>query len=152
MIVDNLCNLHQYETLCRGIHAADTFLRAFTLDIPNGKYPIDGENVYAVVQRYKTLPEEELLWECHDKYWDVQYVADGRESVSWTERKAVDAWGPYDDANDSRVADGDYSGISVSLSVGQFAIFAPQDAHKPRCICDRASDVVKVVVKVRCER
>lgn len=151
MIVDSLRNLHQYEPLCRGIHAADTFLREFTLDIPSGKYPIDGENVYAVVQRYETLPEAALPWECHDKYWDVQYVAAGRERVLWAEREAVDVWEPYDDANDSRVAGGDYSSISVTLSAGQFAIFMPQDAHKPKCVCDRTSNVVKVVVKVRCE-
>lgn len=151
MIVDNLRNLHRYETLCRGIRAADAFLGAFSLDIPNGKYPIDGENVYAVVQRYKTLPEAQLLWECHDKYWDIQYIADGCENVLWTERDAIRTWGAYRGESDSRVAEGDFPSVPVTLSVGQFAIFAPQDAHKPKCICGRAADVVKVVVKVRCE-
>lgn len=150
MILDNLQNLHKYDAMCNGIAVADAFLKTLPPDIACGKYPIDGDNVYAVVQRYETMNASDVLWECHDKYWDIQYVVSGHETIAWEERGMIENWKEYDEANDCRVAETKSIGVPLTLSNGQFAIFAPQDAHKPRCVSEIPSHVVKVVVKVRC--
>lgn len=150
MILDNLQNLYKYAGICHGIAVAEAFLKALPADIACGKYPIDGEDIYAVVQRYETMDASELLWECHDKYWDIQYVVAGKETILWAERDMIGNWNAYDEANDCRVAHTNCTGVPLTLSNGQFAIFAPQDAHKPKCVTDTPSHMVKVVVKIRC--
>ena len=150
MILDNVHNLRRYAALHPGIDAAAAFLKTITADTPCGKYVIDGDAVYAVVQRYKTRPEAELAWEYHEHYWDIQFIFSGNETILWSERGNVPGWSQYNIQNDSAVSRGDYASVPVCMTPGQFAIFAPQDAHKPKCCTHSTSDVLKVVVKLRC--
>ena len=44
----------------------------------DGRYEIcDG--VFALVQRYTTLPFEKARFEAHNDYFDIQYLAEGQE-------------------------------------------------------------------------
>ena len=55
---------------------------------------------------------------------------------------------PYDTANDvTFYEDPDYAG-QVLLRGGDYVIFAPEDAHKPRCQAGAPLPVKKIVVKV----
>ena len=150
MILDNVHNLRRYAALHPGINAAAAFLETVTPDTPCGKYVIDGDAVYAVVQRYETAPEAELAWEYHEHYWDIQYIFSGNETILWSERGNVPGWSQYNTQNDTAVSRGDCASVPVRMTPEQFAIFAPQDAHKPKCCTHSTSDVLKVVVKLRC--
>ena len=44
-----------------------------------GSYPIDGDVVVANVQEYTTYPASEASFETHEKFFDIQYMASGRE-------------------------------------------------------------------------
>lgn len=149
MILDDLKNLRQYNSLFPGMQAAAEFLEKMTAQTPTGRYPIDGTNVYAMVQRYETKPEDTLPWECHDNYLDIQYLFSGQETILWAERNAVPEWGAYSESNDSTVSYGKCTPVPLTLSPGQFAIFTSHDAHKPKCIKDTPAPVVKVVVKMK---
>ena len=50
MIMDTLSNRHLYEPLQRGLRLGFEYLAAFDPATPDGRYPIDGEQVFALVQ------------------------------------------------------------------------------------------------------
>ena len=82
MIVDALANAGRYRPLHPRLAAAFDYLAAFDPAKPDGKYPIDGDAVYALVQSYATRPAAEKKWESHRRYLDVQYVVSGRERIT----------------------------------------------------------------------
>ena len=74
MILDNAKNIDFYRTLgIEGRYAkAIDFLKSHDLaTLEDGKYEIDGKNVYANVMSYTTLPWEEAKYEAHQNYSDI---------------------------------------------------------------------------------
>lgn len=119
--------------------------------IENGEYEIDGRNVFARVNTYETEPKAERKPEKHNDYIDVQFVAQGNETIWYTpltddcveiENKA---------AKDDVIfyADPAEKNCAV-LNAGDFAIFFPWELHRPNCSTEKnASLVQKIVVKVK---
>ena len=64
-----------------------------------GRYDIDGDTVYALVQEYDSKPKSEGFWEAHHAYLDVQYVASGAEHMGYRPVKGMEA-NPYDEEKD----------------------------------------------------
>ncbi len=57
------------------------FLKTSDLvNMPCGKYEIDGENIFAIIQEYETKPIEDGKWK-HTKYHDIQYIISGQEEM-----------------------------------------------------------------------
>jgi YhcH/YjgK/YiaL family protein len=112
-----------------------------------GKYPIDGDDVFALVQTYESRPRQEGKWEAHRKFIDVQFVAQGKEQLGWANLNRLKVSEPYSDENDVLFLEGE--GDFVTAEAGTFVIFAPQDAHMPGIAAGNPQKVKKVVVKVR---
>ena len=53
-------------------------------DLPEGFYPLMGDDVIAGVQEYSTSPKEERRFETHDKYFDIQYMVTGETMLFFT--------------------------------------------------------------------
>ena len=111
-----------------------------------GVYPIDGETVFAQVQEYTTIDPKEGFFETHDKYFDIQYIAAGKEMFGICKRDGL--------VEKERAAadlmfyeEPEYCGY-VFLDQGDAIVVAPEDAHKPRCNAGEPCEVKKVVVKV----
>ena len=149
MILDSLANAARYRAIHPRIAAAFDFLASFDPSTPDSKFPIDGDAVHVMVQSYATKPAAEKKWESHRRYLDVQYVVSGRELIHVAMIDTLGGATEYSDAKDIIYYDGP-RGASSSLLVeaGHFAIFLPQDGHKPGVQVDASSDVKKVVVKV----
>ena len=96
--------------------------------MPVGRYEIDGDEVFALVQEYETRASEECRWEAHYTYTDIQYVVEGSEKMGW---KALDGVVKTEDRPEDDVYFFDVEGDHFVLHAGQFAVFAPQDAHRP---------------------
>jgi biofilm protein TabA len=148
MILDRLDRFALYtvlgDRLARGLLA----LREAALhERPDGKYAIDGEDVFAMVQRYTTRPPEQGRWEAHRQYIDIQYIAAGVERMGRTDLDRLKVVEPYDAARDVMFLAGD--GDIVTVRAGEFVIFHPQDAHMPGLADGGPGAVTKVVVKVR---
>jgi YhcH/YjgK/YiaL family protein len=104
-----------------------------------------------MVQRYRTKPVTDAVWEAHRRYIDIQYVAEGNERIGYAHlddelpvRKVYDAEKDYA----LYEANGDF----LAVTAGSFAIFAPHDIHAPGLAIngpESLSDVCKVVVKCR---
>ena len=80
MIKDTLKNSEFYYGLGERFQKAFEYLKTTNLsEKENGKYEIDGENIYVSVQDYNTKPEEEGKFEAHKKYADIQFIVKGQE-------------------------------------------------------------------------
>jgi len=148
MIVDTLDNAALFYGLGDRIALALQFLQENDCTkLPAKKIPVQGDEVYALVQDYTTRPREQGVWEAHRKYIDVQYVADGVEQMGYANIKMLTVKKSYDEGDDYELYDG--AGSLVTVPAGSFAIFFPEDGHIPGvAMDDKPAAVRKVVVKV----
>lgn len=115
--------------------------------IKDGKYEIDGENLYVNIQTYKTKSEADF--EAHRKYVDIQYIISGKENIGVVDYLACTTTVPYDEAKDIEFLRG--SGRYITLNKGEFLVLYPEDAHKPSISInpEKPTNVRKAVVKVK---
>ena len=116
----------------------------------DGKYPVEGEAMFALVQRYDTRLLESCRPEAHQKFVDIQYVVEGEEYLGWCpfspDLKAV---APYDEKRDVTFYERLVPESNLVLLPGSFAVLYPEDVHRPCCaVDDEPSPVTKVVMKV----
>jgi len=114
-----------------------------------GRHVIDSDNVFALVNEYLTKEEDEVLFETHRKYVDVQYLISGIELMSIThESNKVEILIPYDEEIDKEfLAVGESSHYVATPE--RFFIFFPPDLHRTDIKINENSPVKKVVVKVK---
>ena len=150
MIVDKIENATLYMCL------SDRFMQAFEIlkdhksaGRADGRYDIDGDNLYYMVQRYTTKPADQCKLEAHKRYIDVQFIADGEELFGFSLLDGLEIEKPYDREKDFAFYKVPAGINTMRLRRGMFCIFFPQDAHMPCCQVDGPSSVHKVVVKVR---
>ena len=146
MIFDALSNEACYEALNPRFAKAFAYLKTVDLaTIAEGKYEIDGQEVFmSVMERDLKTPEQAAL-EVHDKYIDIQVVIAGVESFGWKDRRAcASPRGEMSVEKDILFYD-DKPSTYFSLMPGEFAIFFPGDAHAPLVGDGR---IKKCVIKV----
>lgn len=146
MITGNIQNAVAQQE--KKFEIAMAFLRREDLrELPEGWYEL-GEGVRASVQRYVSMEKETLSFETHDKFYDVQYVVEGREFVGVCSRKGLVVKKEYDEENDITFYEEPELSGWVLLEAGEYVVLSPEDVHKPRCLAGEAMPVVKIVVKV----
>ena len=149
MIIDKIENAKLYTGLSESIAKGLEIIQDKSLfEKEDGKYEIDGDNLFILVQRYATKDKEEMLFEAHKNYIDIQAIIDGEETIGYALTETLKVVQPYK-PDVTKYADPPVF-TEVKLAKGMFAIFYPDDAHKP-CYDYRAgkSNVHKVVVKVK---
>lgn len=154
MIFDQAKNLDFYRNLgVEGRYAkAIDWLKSQDLKtLENGKYEIDGKLVYANVMSYTTIPWEEAKFEAHENYTDIQYVIEGRETMTYAPKGELQEKVPYNPEKDVVFYDNANPGVPVVVEAGEFMIFHPWDGHKPKAAAGEPLEVKKVVVKI-CEK
>jgi len=149
MVLDSLTAPEHLRALGPGVAAALDYLARFDPSTPDGRYPIDGDEVFALVSSYDTGPATERRFETHRRHLDLQLVAEGTERILHAPAAALAPATEYDEGADVRFyADPPFSS-SLLLRPGDVALFHPDDAHKPGCMAGGRHRVKKVVVKVR---
>lgn len=149
MIADTLDNAELYYNLHRNLKKAFEFIFDYVKNNkPAGRYEIEGEEVFALVQEYETCAENEKKWESHEKYIDLQYVAAGAEGMGWGLKADFKPSCEYDEQKDI-VFYKDSEGTRVKVPARGFAVFFPEDIHKPGCIWKNSTQVKKIVVKIK---
>ncbi|MBF0558290.1 MAG: YhcH/YjgK/YiaL family protein [Nitrospirae bacterium] len=150
MVVTDLNHVEQQVLMTPGLKKAFDFLRRMDVQrLTEGKVGIDGENVFAIVQRYETISSDIVKFECHKKYIDVQYVVSGEEIIGWAPAEQMTIKGNYDPDKD--ICFGTVARelmTPVYLAAGQLAALFPEDGHAPRLAAHAPSSVLKIVIKV----
>ena len=146
MIIDRIGNAHLYYTVNAKFKRAFDYIHQIDADtIPAGKYEIDGENMYALVQQYNTKLKEQGLWEAHRRYIDLQYIVQGAEGIGYANLSHL-TQGAYDPGKDFLPLHGD--GDLFTLHSGSFVLLLPEDAHMPGMAIGSPAPVKKIVIKI----
>lgn len=146
MILDLLSQHAPYTSIHPGFAAGFEFLRRPDLaTLAAGRYAIDGERIYAIVQDYETKPWGEGFLEVHRRYTDIQYIVSGEEFIGYAPLEKQPVKERYDEATDIAFLYGPSD--PTLMRSGMFAIFFPHDAHMPARTTSVPSAVRKVVVK-----
>ncbi|HEY1686350.1 MAG TPA: YhcH/YjgK/YiaL family protein [Tepidisphaeraceae bacterium] len=147
MILDRLSNALLYQFANPLIQRGVEFLQSVDVAVlPLGRTDIDGEKLFALTQEYQTREESGCDWEAHRKYIDIQFIVDGRERIDYAPSYQLQMTNPYDAEKDRSNFKGE--GSALILSAGMFAIFFPEDAHRPCVAADSVNSVRKIVIKV----
>lgn len=148
MLYNRIDMYDRYDLSAPAFQKAFEFLKRPELKtLPEGQYPVC-EGVTAHVQLYTTSPREQLDFETHDNFFDLQYVVEGVEGIAVQARTTLQEKCPYDPQRDIQFwQEPDRSGM-VILGPGDFSLLPPDMAHKPRCSVNGACAVRKIVVKI----
>ena len=118
-------------------------------NMADGRVDIDGQQVFALVQRYETVITDAPKFEYHRKYIDIQYIVSGEEVIGWAPVEQMTITEAYDLEKDICFGIAPKKEITiVHLQVGQLAVFYPEDGHAPKLAAGLPSAVFKIVVKV----
>lgn len=150
MLVTALATANANDYLSERFRTAYEFLsRPDLAELPLGRNEIDGEDVYANVLEYDTVPAAEKELEAHHDYYDVQFVVRGEELLQYAPCDGLATVQAHDEHDDFCLLKTPEPVSSIALHAGELAIFAPEDAHKPGCTLSKPAHVRKIVVKVR---
>ena len=148
MIFDKIENIKNYKGLGNVYKALELVSETDFMSMPLGKYEVDGDNIYYIVQEYETKPDTGIA-EAHKKYIDVQFVADGEEKIGYApicvQKELTES------KEDSDCYFYRCNTEMMYFGKGYFAVFYPNDLHKPGILNDKSSLCRKVVVKVKAE-
>ncbi len=147
MILDSIKNLSLYKGVHQSIGRCIEFLAQTDVEsLAPGKYEIDGKNLYFNVLEYET--KAPALFEAHDKYADLQYVVTGKERMDYAPRAECKPETAYDEIKDVvKISAENFSPISVKG--GEFALFFPDDAHRPNVTDGEVTKNKKIVFKIK---
>jgi YhcH/YjgK/YiaL family protein len=149
MIFDTLDNRKRYERLGFRIERGLAFLAATDWNaIEDGRHAVEGDEIFVLIMSYETEPEEKRSFEAHRKYIDIQYLVSGRELICWAPLEELEPAGEYSVEKDIVFLSGAQR-ARLLLKPGTFALFFPQDAHRPNCAWNKPERTRKAVVKVR---
>lgn len=113
------------------------------------RYDIDGDNLYASVMEYVSKNEEDVKYEAHRQYIDIQYVISGVEEMGVAPLSALkEVTVPYDAIKDVGFMTVKESKF-YNATPDRFFIFFPSDIHRPSVKVGQNLQVKKVVVKVK---
>ncbi|MBQ8509538.1 MAG: YhcH/YjgK/YiaL family protein [Clostridia bacterium] len=148
MIIDSIKNKAFYENAYPLLAEAFAFVEEYNKNpLPAGKYELRGTDLFAMVQEYNTRTEG--VFEAHDKYIDLQYVASGEEKMVYASRAELAEKTPYNPDIEAAFYENGDRDVSMVFRAGDFAVFYPQDAHKPGQAVGESAPVTKIVVKIR---
>lgn len=151
MILDSLKNFKTYTGLHDRFAKVAEFLDKTELNtLADGRYEIDGKDVYVTIGNYALKTPEVAALEAHDNFIDIQVVIDGSEGFGWLFRENCKS--PRGEMNLEKdiIFYNDRPSASVAADAGEFVIFFTDDAHAP--LTDTGAerkDVRKCVFKVR---
>jgi YhcH/YjgK/YiaL family protein len=148
MIIDLLSSAHVYYNQGPLFKKAFEYLAQTDFSkVEKGKYELDGEQLFAMVNEYDTVSPDTQQMESHKKYIDIQYIVTGAERIGHDFLTTQTPSKAYDAEKDFMLFGEKPTFFSV-LQQGMFAIFFPHDLHMPNIKIDAPSFVKKVVIKV----
>ena len=126
--------------------AAFAFLKNVNLEeLKPGKYPIIGEQVFANVTEAPSHNKEDVKWESHKNYIDLQYIIRGKELIGVADTSKAVITKPYTADVINYNAEGKY----YTGEQGEFFLFFPNNAHRPTIKIDGYDIVKKIVIKIQ---
>lgn len=148
MIADTLEN-RKGAVYPEAFRKAFDFLETLSPDAADGRYPIDGDRIYAMIQSGTTEGHDADKLEIHRKYIDIQYLCSGNETLVWAPMEGLAVHTPFDETKDCAFLHIPENVSRIELLPGTFAVFFPGDAHFGKLSGPKGDTPFrKVVVKI----
>jgi YhcH/YjgK/YiaL family protein len=145
--INNIAFKTQYESDTAMWNKVFHFLGDSKLStLTAGKYPIDGDNAYATITVGHPKKIQDVKWESHRKYIDLQYVMLGKVKIGVCPLPRAQVTEPYDETKDVAhySADGKYDVATPQ----KFFLFFPNDVHRPDIQLKENNTLKKLVIKI----
>jgi YhcH/YjgK/YiaL family protein len=148
MILDKLENADLYSGISENLKKGFEFLKNNNLStFETGRYEIDGNEVYAMISEYESKAPQDCKPEAHQIYTDIQYIVSGREAIGFATLNGQRCIAEHNHDKDIAFFSGKTT--PLTLESGMFAVFFPQDIHRPCMRIEGPEKVKKVVVKFK---
>lgn len=132
MILSTLSQSDRYAGLHPLFPRAFEYMRNTDLyALTPGRYPIAGEDLFAIVEHVPGRSREMARLEAHRRYIDIQLVLDGIDEMGW--KPLADCYNPVSEHSvekDIRFFH-DAPASWIATPPDHFCIFFPEDAHAP---------------------
>jgi len=115
--------------------------------IAPGTYVIEEDNLKAIITDAPAPEIEQLKWEVHQSFSDIQYIVRGKALMGVALASEAVVTKAYDSASDVGFVDAE--GEYYTTEPGTFFIFTPEDAHHPGIKVEGFDTIRKVIIKVR---
>jgi YhcH/YjgK/YiaL family protein len=151
MLIDHLNNASQYYILSPHVAKGLQWLeknQEQLATMENGRYEIDGEDVYAIVNSYETKPAADCGWEAHKVYCDIHYSVAGGERIAYSHISRMVESQAYNEEKDYSLYQGEGDWIAVRENM--FCLLRPEDVHAPGAMLNAEPMFLKkVVIKLK---
>jgi YhcH/YjgK/YiaL family protein len=132
MIISNIESSVRYAALHPLFPRAFEYIRNTDLrSLAPGRYPVVGDELFAIVEQVPGRTREMAKLEAHRRYIDIQLVLEGVDEMGW--KPLSDCHEPVSDHSAERdirfFRDAPSSWIATPPDA--FCIFFPEDAHAP---------------------
>ncbi|MBX4264351.1 YhcH/YjgK/YiaL family protein [Clostridium estertheticum] len=152
MIFGNINNICDIEKVCsKSIIKAINYLKDNDfVNMKTGVYNIMGDDISAQVVDRETKFKKEAKAEVHRKYVEIQFSVLGNEIIGYARDTCNNIiCEELLEEKDSIFYNEVENEFDLIMVKGSFAIFFPQDVHRPWCICNHQSIVRKVNIKIK---
>ncbi|WP_052118380.1 YhcH/YjgK/YiaL family protein [Erwinia oleae] len=152
MIAASILDYQQVKGLSEKLkHFVEQALSVIETRPADGRYQIEGDDVFLLVSSPMTEPQAARAAELHHQYLDVQILLEGTEKMGFGLTQCVEA------ADDDRLEEQDIAFFQhipgeqfLTMRPGNFVVFFPHELHRPLCaVNDTSEKIKKAVLKVR---
>lgn len=114
-----------------------------------GKFDIIPDKMFCLLQEMNTVPAHEMRAESHFRFADIQFLLQGEETIG-VARGAAEHEVAEDRAQKHDIVFYQETNNEslIRLEPGMFAVFFPQDLHRPCCNTRSQSFIRKAVIKI----
>ncbi len=129
MIYDIIDNIEQYTGMFENLDIAINYIANNDLSaLPLGRTDIDGDNVFVKIVEINPKQTQDLHFETHSVYMDLQLDIDGME-ICEVAHGELEEFESYDEEKDMALYNGEPS-CAFLLTPERFALFMVEQAHK----------------------
>ncbi|MDD3777706.1 MAG: YhcH/YjgK/YiaL family protein [Actinomycetota bacterium] len=153
MIIGNLNqDLHQFNYIeNQDLKKVADFIKSNDFSTKTeGRHPLEGERIFYNLISYNTTFTSKRDPEAHWEYIDFQYLISGEENIGWApynqDQEILKAYNPE---NDILTFCNVKQESFFTLKAGMYAIFFPDDIHRPGIQTSRSLAVKKLVFKIK---
>lgn len=119
-----------------------------TAELPVGRYELDGDNIFVLIQDQTTAPVENKRAESHRNYIDIQFLFTGKEVQGYAPL-LPGVTGEEPAGKDNIFYETVENEQFVTLHPGEFTVYFTNDIHRPNCTMDEPINIHKAVVKIK---
>ncbi|MEZ8991212.1 YhcH/YjgK/YiaL family protein [Vibrio breoganii] len=113
-----------------------------------GRHNVDDTGVFVMLAEAITEAKQNRLSEIHKEFIDIQIILEGEETIGYSNHISNEAKAKDKLENDVMFFEHVENEQFVHLKEGDFAVFYPNQAHRPLCATNDPMAVRKAIVKV----